>query len=232
MGIQNREAFLGHIAKQLGRERPNSVEKPSWTISPQWSVFEGLTKDELVLKLIEHCEIIHTEVKRTTQEQLTETLQSCMTEWNTKSVVYANDKRFDEHKLSEFLENGELSCKRWESEKLEEMIEFARHADVGITFSDMTLAESGTVVLFNDGEKGRHVSLLPEANIAIVPKSTLVPRLTQATKAIHEQNVKGAKLPSCVNFVSGPSNSADIEMNLVVGVHGPIKTAYIIVDDL
>lgn len=232
MGIQNREAFLSHVSKQLGRDRPKSVAKPTWTFSPQWSVFDGLTKDELVLKLMEHCKVIHTEVKRTTQEQLVQTLESCMQEWNTQSVIYANDKRFDDHKLSDFFESGNLSCRRWESDKIEEMTEFARYADVGITFSDITLAESGTVVLFNDGEKGRHVSLLPESNIAIVPKSTLVPRLTQATKAIHEQNMKGAKLPSCVNFVSGPSNSADIEMNLVVGVHGPIRTAYIIVDDL
>ncbi|WP_212934725.1 LutC/YkgG family protein [Bacillus hominis] len=232
MAIQNRDEFLLQLSEKLGRKRPEAVEKPKWSVSPQWTVFEGLTQDELVLKLIEHCEVIHTEVKRTTKENLVETFQSLIKEWNIKSAMYANDERFNEYGLTPFFKNeGTTHFRTWGLDHKEEDIEFAKAADLGITFSDMTLAESGTVVLFNDGLKGRHVSLLPESYIAIVPKSTIVPRLTQATKLIHDQNTLGENLPACVNFVSGPSNSADIEMNLVVGVHGPIRTAYIIVDD-
>lgn len=232
MAIQNRETFLAKLSERLGRERPETVEKPSWSLSPQWGVFDGLTKDELVSKLMEHCETIHTEVLRTKKEDLAETLHSFMKEWGIKSVIYSNDERFDENNLSNsFTNEGEMHFHKWDLAHKEESIEFAKTADLGITFCDITLAESGTVVLFNDGMKGRHVSLLPESYIAIVPKSTIVPRLTQAAKMIHHQNIEGEAIPSCLNFISGPSNSADIEMNLVVGVHGPIRTAYIIVDD-
>jgi L-lactate dehydrogenase complex protein LldG len=228
MAIQNREEFLLQLSEKLGRERPEAVEKPNWSFSPQqWTVFDGLAQDELVLKLIEHCE-----VKRTTKENLVETLGSFIKSWNIKSVICSNDERFNEYGLTPYFSSeGTTHFRTWGLDHKEEDIKFAKAADLGITFSDMTLAESGTVVLFNDGLKGRHVSLLPESYIAIVPKSTIVPRLTQATKLIHNQNKAGENLPACVNFVSGPSNSADIEMNLVVGVHGPIRTAYIIVDD-
>ena len=99
-------------------------------------------------------------------------------------------------------------------------------------FSDITLAESATVVIFNDSLKARSISLLPKTFIGIIPKSSIVPRFTQAAEKMEQLIENNELVPSCVNFISGPSNSADIEFNLVVGVHGPIKVSYIVVNDI
>jgi L-lactate dehydrogenase complex protein LldG len=52
--------------------------------------------------------------------------------------------------------------------------------------------------------------------------------MTQAARVMRK---KGDGISSCVNFITGPSNSAVIEMNLVVGVHGPVHAAYIVIED-
>ena len=88
------------------------------------------------------------------------------------------------------------------------------------------------MVLYSHPKQGRAVSLLPEASVFVVAKSTLVARLTQATERLHKKAANGERVPSCVNFISGPSSTADIELIKVVGVHGPVFASYIIIDDM
>ncbi|RBW69735.1 LutC/YkgG family protein [Bacillus taeanensis] len=198
-------------------------------------MLKDANQDELVTVLKKQCEVIHTQLIETTSSELSGQIRSVMKQFGAKSVVTWKDERFSQFGLEEQLNNRwpeeGFDVHIWDPSKKRENIEAAEKADVGITFSDMTLAESGTVVLFSDARKGRSVSLLPKTYIAIIPKRSIVPRMTQATSYIHEKIKKGKNIASCVNFITGPSNSADIELNLVVGVHGPVKATYIIVND-
>lgn len=230
--IKNRETFLNHLADQLGRTRRKTVERPNWKSQPQWSVLADRSQDELVHILEEQCQAIHTDFVRTDLDNLQQVLLDVFQKYNGKSIIIDEDERFSSFGLSPFFsELDGIQVKTWNSDKREESVRFAEQSDIGITFSEITLAESGTVVLFSGKGKGRSVSLLPENYIAIIPKSTLVPRMSQATREIHKRIENGEKVASSVNFISGPSNSADIEMNLVVGVHGPIRATYIVVED-
>lgn len=237
MAIKNRDAFLNNLAANLGRpRRTEGVQRPEWGYNPQSEVLKGYSKDDLVTVLKEQCEAIHTNYKQTNLAGLKETLRQTIQDYG-QSIVVSNDQRNETYGipdlLSEMEENDNLvEVHVWDAEKGKENQEFAERADIGMTFSDITLAESATVTLFNDKDNGRSISLLPQTYIAIIPKSTLVPRMTQAAQQIHEANQKGQEIASCVSFISGPSNSADIEMNLIVGVHGPVKATYILVDDM
>ncbi|PMC38036.1 lactate utilization protein C [Bacillus sp. UMB0899] len=233
--ITNRDSFLNTIAEKLGRERVKTVTKPQWTTTPQYDVLKDATQDELVEVLKKHCEVIHTQFIETNYEQLPQKIRDVLKQYEAGSVVTWKDDRHKEFGLEEGLlsklPEEDIDVHIWDPVLKEKNIEAAEKADVGITFSDITLAESGTVVLFSSENKGRSVSLLPKTYIAIVPKSTLVPRMTQATAHINKQVQEGKNISSCIDFITGPSNSADIELNLIVGVHGPIKATYILVED-
>lgn len=229
--IINRDSFLNNIRKKIGgisSDKP--IEKPEWSVTPQRHVLEGYDSDQLITVLRDQCKNIHTDFYHTDLAGLNSKIEQVMEDYGAETVCYSDDKRFSETGTEALMDD--LQAFKWDHTDRENSIFHAEKADIGITFSDITLAESGTVVLLNDEGQGRSVSLLPATYIAIIPKSTIVRRMTQATDYIHGQVEEGKDIASCINFITGPSNSADIEMNLVVGVHGPIKAAYIVVDDL
>jgi L-lactate dehydrogenase complex protein LldG len=234
--IHHRDSFLHNVAAQLGRSRNTSVKpERNWKFRPQDKTLTDKTPDELMTVLRDQCQLIHTELIETTGDKLATVLESTVNLYGGGPISLWRDPRFDEFGLGELVRETwparNVEVNEWDSARGKANIAEAERANIGITFSDMTLAESGTVVLFSSSDKGRSVSLLPHKYIAIIPKSTIVPRMTQAAQEISRRVQAGEVIPSCINFITGPSNSADIEMNLVVGVHGPVKAAYIIVED-
>ncbi|GIN61292.1 lactate utilization protein C [Robertmurraya siralis] len=234
--IQNRDAFLNKLASRLGRERRTEIAKPEWNYNPQEEVLKDASQDQLVEVLKEQCKNIHTNFVLVDTNTLPSALNKVVESYGGGPIVSWKDERFAQFGLSalmkeEWVAKG-ISLHEWDYTKGAENIEKANCANVGITISDITLAESGTAVLFSNKDRGRTVSFLPATSIILVPKSSIVPRMTQAAKIIREKVQNGEQVASCVNFITGPSNSADIEMILVVGVHGPIKATYIVIEDL
>lgn len=233
--IENRDVFLANIAKKLGRATKTEIDRPTWQYNPQNRVLKEATKNELVEVLVEQCKNIHTDIVITNTANLPADLQKVVENYGGQSVITWRDERFQNYGLSSLLteqwplENIQLY--EWDSEQPEENIRHAEKANIGITISEITLAESGTAVLFSSKNKGRSVSFLPENSIILIPKSTIVPRMTQAARLISEKVRNGEQIASCINFITGPSNSADIEMILIVGVHGPMKATYIVIED-
>jgi len=90
-------------------------------------------------------------------------------------------------------------------------------AEVGVTGVDAAIAETGTLVLVATPDRPRTASLLPPRHVALARREEIVPTLRRALARI------GAAIPSAsaVHLVTGPSRSADIELQLTLGVHGP-----------
>lgn len=98
--------------------------------------------------------------------------------------------------------------------------------DVGITTAQAAIAETGTLVLDSSRERNRLVSLVPPVHIAIVDASSIFQTLGEALVFIYQEG----NISPAVTFITGPSRTADIELTLAIGVHGP-RELYIIVND-
>lgn len=87
----------------------------------------------------------------------------------------------------------------------------------GLTGAAAGVAESGTLILPGGAGRPPSASLLPEVHLALLDKADLFPDLSSAMTNIQAPQVEC----SSMTLISGPSRTADIEMTLTIGVHGP-----------
>ena len=102
-------------------------------------------------------------------------------------------------------------------------------AGVGVTGAVAAAAASGTVGIACGPRAPRATSLVPPAHICLVFRGTMVEDLAEALSRL-TSGADPAELPSNLVWVSGPSRSADLELVLTVGVHGPGLVDVIVVD--
>jgi len=227
---QNQEDFLNHLANRLGRNRNSDVKSPKWDNYPWDHLYNDFDQEQFIQQFIENLEAISGIVKRVSSAQVTNEIDSIINKFDAKRVLLWDDPRLEEYAIENVLKD-KVEYKVWNvKEGKDKLTEYAEKSNIGITFADLGLSETGSIVLFNEGGKGRSVSLLPEVHIAILPSKQIVPRLTQALKTIKQSLDTKGYLPSLINFISGPSRTSDIEMVLTTGVHGPKELYVIIVD--
>ena len=106
-------------------------------------------------------------------------------------------------------------------------------ADIGITGANIGIASTGTLAIVTNEGNADLVSTLPPVHIALLGVEKIVPTLDEATEILKvlARNATGQKFSSYVNLITGPSRTADIEMDLQIGVHGPLEQHIILLDN-
>ena len=100
--------------------------------------------------------------------------------------------------------------------------------DVGVTMAQAAIAETGTLVLESEKERHRLVSLLPAVHVAVVRSEDICLTIGEALRRMRGN--KKEEMSRAITFITGPSRTADIELTLTIGVHGP-KELYVIIID-
>jgi len=120
-----------------------------------------------------------------------------------------------------------LSALDWVGAGLSLDARAARDEDmVGVTGVYCAIAETGTLCVLSAPDSPASASLVPETHVAIVPEGRIVGCMEDAWDLMRAEL---GQLPRAVNYISGPSRTADIEQTVVVGAHGPARVHIVIV---
>lgn len=230
--MEKQEAFLNKIANKLDYTRHSLKDEP---FRPQNTInlkkLQGLSQDELLQVAKEQSDAIYTDFKVIKKADLAQNLETIFEEKGHGNYIIPDDERFNEYQLTDLVNHPNTYVWKKGADYRQENLNAANQANIGIAFVEYLLAESATVVFETNASHGRTLQFLPQHFVAIIPKSKIVPRITQATADYNQKVLRGEKIGSNLSFISGPSNSGDIEMILVVGVHGPLSMTYLVLED-
>lgn len=105
----------------------------------------------------------------------------------------------------------------------QETIETIRDAQVGLTGADAAAAATGTLIVSTGRGKGRLPTVLAPTHIAVITLDQLLPRIEDWVAHQREDGLAAMRDHANFAFITGPSQTGDIEMIMIRGVHGPGK---------
>jgi len=136
------------------------------------------------------------------------------------------------HNLPMAVRRGEdprLKAMPWERERTLEVREGpSSGADLAaVSHAFGAVAESGTLMLVSGKENPTTLNFLPDTHIIVVAAADIVGDYETLWQKLRERGT----LPRTVNWITGPSRSADIEQTLILGAHGPRRLHVMVVGD-
>jgi L-lactate dehydrogenase complex protein LldG len=186
------------------------------------------SRKEKIEKLKTLMEAMRTEVHIGAAKNWETNLAEILNQRKVKSLLYA--PRTD---IGQSLENHwknasghALQLIPYEND-IEQLKETVFNVDAGITSSVGAIAETGALILWPSEIEPRLMSIVPSIHIAVLSADTIHNTLLDA---MQKENWS-ERMPTNVVLVSGPSKTADIEMTLAFGVHGPKELIVLIVED-
>lgn len=232
------EEFLAPISRRLGHD---AVAESVPRCAALSNIPERVHLDsasELQQKFISAAEAMHVKVHVCAAEDVDDVICGIVanadpaTDGIQAGVVLPNVEEVAQYGLVEAFESAGISYGVWHPERGREVCRaLCLKAQFGVTFPQAAVAETGSVVQPCSEDCGRSISLLPETHIAVIKSDSIVPHMVDVLRDVAASGgPAGANLPSQVCFISGPSNTSDIELVRVEGVHGPMYVHYVVIE--
>jgi L-lactate dehydrogenase complex protein LldG len=100
--------------------------------------------------------------------------------------------------------------------------------NVTVTGAYAAVAETGSLVLLSAPESPTTLNFLPDDHLIVVREAQIVAHIEDVWVRMRKDK---RAMPRTVNFITGPSKTADIEQTIQEGAHGPRRLHVILVAD-
>ena len=147
-------------------------------------------------------------------DQLNPKLIDFLREQNCRKIAVSASELLERLDVRPALRDAGFDVKSWRDITLDELYD---DYDCAVTDVMYAVAETGSLVVHPQPGHGRALSLVPMIHVAIVEHKNIVPDLVD----LFEKLAWPDQSRSNIILITGPSKTADIEMNVVTGVHGP-----------
>lgn len=240
----NQHDFIKTIQQALGKSSPPALPAQSELFGTRPEDFnnrlnayinKSKSDQKALLDLfIEQAELINMKVIPVESISLAsldilELVQNTKPEWGSKkSVIAWQHPLIDQLNLKETLEQEGVEVfttrgsNRSDSRKREKIRSQLLQSYIGITSADFCVAQSATLVLRTRPDQPRAVSIVPSIHVAVIRLDQIIENLKELYFRLKwDPEEKKLGLTNCMTFISGPSKTADIELVMVYGAHGP-----------
>ncbi|MDA8441378.1 MAG: lactate utilization protein C [Peptococcaceae bacterium] len=221
------QVFLAKLTKCLGRPLPDTRPTRPAALRPELSPVNAANSDQLISEFTSNCTKLTTRCTVVPDiTQLQASISALLAELKAKSVITWNSAKILQAGIPDICRASGVNVTLWDNLAARAtMLRRCASVDVGITWADFAIANTGTLAIMSNPQQSRVVSLLPPVHIAVVDQNKLLPTLGNVFAQLD-----AAKMPAAVNFITGPSRTSDIEMDLALGVHGPGQVFVLILD--
>jgi L-lactate dehydrogenase complex protein LldG len=109
-------------------------------------------------------------------------------------------------------------------------VRFGRGQDadlVSVTPAHAGIAETGTLMLASSADRPITLNFLPDTHMVVLDRRSIVANYEDGWDRWRAEHPEGP--PRTVNFITGPSRTADIEQKILYGAHGPRRLHILLV---
>lgn len=185
------------------------------------------SRQEKIDKLKALMEAMRTEVHITSEHQWLNLLEDILRQRNINDLLYGPRSPIGEALQQKWQDSGDgLPELVPYDDEIENIKERVFNVAAGITSTRGGIAETGALILWSSEEEPRLMSLVPPIHIAVLQADTIYSSLLE----VMQKENWAANMPTNAFLISGPSKTADIELVLAFGVHGPRELIVLLID--